>query len=73
LTLLDFALIADENIHPAVVAYLRSTGHDVVDVKEEGLNGADDLTLIRRSVAEKRVILTHDGDFGTLAVAAARC
>lgn len=33
--------------------------------------GSDDLTLIRLSWAENRVSVTHDSDFGTLAVAAA--
>jgi predicted nuclease of predicted toxin-antitoxin system len=70
LRLRDFAFVAGENIHPEVVRHLRSAGHDVLDVKEAGLHGVDDLTLIRKSVGEKRVVLTHDSDFGTLAVAA---
>ncbi len=62
--------LSDENIHADVVAFLRSEGCDVLDVKEEGLDGSDDLFLIRLSVAEVRVVLTHDSDFGTLAMAA---
>ncbi len=62
--------LSDENIHADVVAFLRSEGCDILDVKEEGLNGADDLFLIRFSFAEARVVLTHDSDFGTLAMAA---
>lgn len=68
--LLDFALLTDENIHPELVALLRDYGHDVLDVKETGLIGSTDADLMRRSVAERRVIVTHDGDFGRLAVAA---
>jgi len=62
--------LSDENIHADVVAFLRAEGCDVLDVKEQGLDGSDDLPLIRLSVAEARVVLTHDSDFGTLAIAA---
>ncbi len=62
--------LADENIHVDVVAFLRSDGCDVLDVKEAGLDGSDDLSLLRLTVAETRVVLTHDSDFGTLAMAA---
>lgn len=63
------AYLADENIHSDVVAFLRAEGCNVLDVKESGLIGADDMTLIRTAYAEQRVVLTHDSDFGTLAVA----
>ena len=43
----DVDLLTDENVHPGVLAYLRSEGFDVLDVKEEGLGGADDVLLIR--------------------------
>lgn len=62
--------LSDENIHADVVAFLRSEGCDVLDVKEEELDGSDDLSLVRLSVAEARTVLTHDSDFGTLAIAA---
>jgi predicted nuclease of predicted toxin-antitoxin system len=70
LTLLDCRFLADENVHPEVVAWLRVQGCDVLDVKEAGLAGLDDLSLMRRAAGESRVVLTHDSDFGTLAVAA---
>lgn len=64
------AYLADENIHPQVVAYLRAEGSDVLDVKEGGMSGASDLALIRHAFADQRIVLTHDSDFGRLAVAA---
>jgi len=63
------AYLTDENIHADVVAFLRGEGCDVLDVKESGLVGLDDLPLIQRAFAEQRVVLTHDSDFGKLAVA----
>lgn len=67
----EFRLLTDENIDPGIVHFLRAQGFDVLDAKEQGLMGSDDLTLLRLSQAENRVVLTHDSDFGTLAVAAA--
>jgi predicted nuclease of predicted toxin-antitoxin system len=65
---LEFPLLADENIHPGVIQGLRSRGLDVRSVAEEGLQGKDDLDILRRAHAQGRVVLTHDGDFGTLAI-----
>lgn len=64
----DFAILSDENIHPEVVAYLRNKGFDVLDVKEEGWQGKKDSDLIAISHEQGRVVITHDGDFGLLAV-----
>jgi predicted nuclease of predicted toxin-antitoxin system len=65
---LDFPLLADENIHPDLVAKLRGAGKDVRTVHEEGLTGARDLDVLARARQQGRVVLTHDGDFGTLVV-----
>ena len=32
--------------------------------------GSEDVTLLRLAVAESRIVITHDSDFGTLAIAA---
>lgn len=66
----DFPLLTDENIHPEVVTSLRGEGCDILDVKESHLIGTSDLVLLRRAFQEGRVVLTHDSDFGQLAVAA---
>ena len=66
--LLDFPLLADENIHPDVVRFLQEQGCDVVAVRESQLVGSTDEELLRTAVSENRLVLTHDSDFGTLAV-----
>jgi predicted nuclease of predicted toxin-antitoxin system len=68
LKLLDFKLLADENIHADVIEFLRVQGCDVVSVAERNLIGASDGELLMLSVAERRVVFTHDSDFGTLAI-----
>jgi predicted nuclease of predicted toxin-antitoxin system len=66
--LAHFPLLTDENIDAEIVRFLRGSGFDVCDVCEKGLQGATDIDLISRAVSENRVIVTHDADFGTLAV-----
>lgn len=66
----DFSFLTDENIHPEVVSALRQLGLDILDIKESGWEGSGDLAILRRAYEERRVVLTHDSDFGQLAVAA---
>jgi predicted nuclease of predicted toxin-antitoxin system len=66
----DSALLTDENVHPDVAAFLREQGHDVLDVKDASLAGLGDTELIRLAFAQGRVVVTHDSDFGKLAMAA---
>jgi predicted nuclease of predicted toxin-antitoxin system len=65
---LEFALLADENIAPAVVTALRERQIDVRTTSELGLVGAADSVLLARALSENRVIVTHDADFGLLTV-----
>jgi predicted nuclease of predicted toxin-antitoxin system len=62
------AFLTDENISPKVVGYFRNMGLDVLDTKEQLWHGTDDEDLITRAYREHRFILTHDSDFGTLAI-----
>ena len=64
----DFPLLTDENIDPDVVVFLRQVGFDVLDVVESGMQGCADVDLLRLAASQGRVVVTHDADFGTLAV-----
>lgn len=64
----DFGLLTDENLEVEVVAFLRQSGFDVLDVCENGLQGTTDVALLQRATRENRVVVTHDSDFGTLAI-----
>jgi predicted nuclease of predicted toxin-antitoxin system len=66
--LADWRWLTDENIHPEVTAHLRGRGLDVLDVRERGWQGRSDAELLEEAHREGRVVLTHDGDFGTLAL-----
>ncbi len=68
----EFPLLTDQNIHADVVAFLRDEGFDVVDVQQAGLFNAEDAAILSWAVMQGRVIVTHDADFGMLAIQAAR-
>jgi predicted nuclease of predicted toxin-antitoxin system len=59
-------LLANENIPAEVVDALRQRGHDVVWVHTDA-PGSNDRDVLARAVAEDRVLLTFDKDFGELA------
>ena len=58
--------IVDESTGTAVVEYLRSAGHDVVAVYE-AMPQASDEAILARALAERRIVVTNDKDFGELA------
>ena len=61
-------LVADINIAVSVIQFLRAQGVDVVAGREEGWYSYEDRDLLREAHARNRFVLTHDSDFGTLAV-----
>ncbi|MBT3313151.1 MAG: DUF5615 family PIN-like protein [Anaerolineae bacterium] len=64
----DFPLFADENIHPDVVAYLRESGFDITSIAERGEFGVTDEYILLKASEGGRIVLTHDSDFGGLAL-----
>lgn len=58
--------LANENFPGAAVAELRAAGHDVVWILTE-CPGASDQDVLARSIADVRILLTFDKDFGELA------
>jgi predicted nuclease of predicted toxin-antitoxin system len=59
-------VLANENFPGAAVDALRARGHDVVWIRSEAPGMADERVLAR-AVAEERVLITFDKDFGELA------
>ena len=64
----EIRILSDENISPKVVSFLKSHNIDVLDVKEQKWHGRSDKELLNIAYLQQRFILTHDSDFGTLAV-----
>jgi predicted nuclease of predicted toxin-antitoxin system len=62
------SLVTDMDIGVPVVHFLRSQGVDVISAREEGWGDLTDSEILTRAHAMSRFVLTHDSDFGTLAV-----
>ena len=60
-------LLADENVPRAVIERLRAEGHAVLSVWETRA-GIPDTAVLATSNAHAFVLLTHDRDFGELAI-----
>lgn len=63
---LAYPLLADENIHPQAVEFLRQGGADITSIAEQGRFGISDMAVLKQAAKAGRVVLTHDSDFGTL-------
>jgi predicted nuclease of predicted toxin-antitoxin system len=62
----QFRFLTDENIDEELVAFLRAEGLDVFDIKEERLFRLSDRAILELALAERRVVVSEDSDFGTL-------
>lgn len=60
-------LLVDENIHAALVYWLRAAGHDVRYVAEE-FRSVSDRTVLDEATKDGRFLITDDKDFGELAI-----
>jgi predicted nuclease of predicted toxin-antitoxin system len=58
--------LADAGISPKTVEFLKQLGHDIVHVRELGMERADDREIIDRARSDRRVVLTFDLDFGEI-------
>jgi predicted nuclease of predicted toxin-antitoxin system len=62
-------LLANENFPAEAVEALRSRGHDVAWVRSDAPDSSD-RQVLDRAVAEDRLLITFDKDFGELALRA---
>ena len=58
--------LIDENIFPNITSYLRSLGHDVKSIQEEGLFRITDDKIVHMAKDEDRTIITFDKHFGNV-------
>lgn len=56
----------DEDMPRRAVRVLESYGHEVATVSDEGLSGASDVEVARRSSEEGRLLITLDRGFGDI-------
>ncbi|MEN6427020.1 MAG: DUF5615 family PIN-like protein [Phycisphaerales bacterium] len=58
--------LADMGVAQRVVQWLRVEGHDVVHLRDEGLQRMPNGEIFKKAASEARVILTFDLDFGEI-------
>lgn len=58
-------LLADENIDPQIIEWLRAEGYDVFAIRENA-SGAADMDVLAVANEQSRAIITRDKDFGEL-------
>jgi predicted nuclease of predicted toxin-antitoxin system len=59
-------LVVDMSLSPALAMMLTSSGHDAVHWSAVGPANAPDDEIMAWAVANDRIIITHDLDFGDL-------
>lgn len=59
-------LLADENIQAPTVYLLRSLGHDVRWIKEEGLVSVSDEEVFKHAQKTGRTLITYNTDFADI-------
>ena len=59
--------LADMGVSVRVVRWLRNQGHDATHLRDEGLQRMPNGEIFAKAIAERRVILTFDLDFGEIA------
>jgi predicted nuclease of predicted toxin-antitoxin system len=62
-------ILVDMGVDIRVADWLRRQGHDAVHLRDEGLQRMPNGEIFEKAIAEDRIILTCDLDFGEIAAA----
>jgi predicted nuclease of predicted toxin-antitoxin system len=59
-------ILADQDVFARTISFLRGLGHDVAAASELGLATSSDIDILNAAIANRRILLTRDRDFGAL-------
>ena len=62
-------LLADMGVAMSTVRALSAVGHDAVHLSDLGLIRLPDIDILRKAMADRRIVVTFDLDFGDLMAA----
>lgn len=63
---MKLSFFADENIGTELIDWLRQQNYKIDSVKEAGLAGISDETIITKCYNEQLILITQDNDFGKI-------
>jgi predicted nuclease of predicted toxin-antitoxin system len=58
--------LLDMGISPVSGQFLRDQGHDVIHLRDQGLERLPDPDILAKAREEERILITHDLEFGEL-------
>lgn len=58
--------IADENIAPETIEFIRNLGYDIIDVYQANLSSFKDSDIVDFAEKHNRIIISFDLDFGEI-------
>jgi len=58
--------LTDANVFVPMVLGLRKMGHDIFDLKEEGLDNLSDPDVFQLAQDKRRILITMDKDFSNI-------
>jgi predicted nuclease of predicted toxin-antitoxin system len=58
--------LGDMGVSWRVIEWLREGGHDAIHLRDEGLQRLPNGDIFQKGVAEQRIVLTFDLDFGEI-------
>lgn len=58
--------VLDMGLARRTAEFLRTKEHDAIHLRDQGLQRLSDVSIVEKALVERRVILTHDLDFGRI-------
>ena len=58
--------LGDLGVSSRVIEWLRAAGHDAVRLRDEGLHRMPNGDIFQKGIAEQRIVLTFNLDFGEI-------